>query len=138
MSTRRALTPPLRTAVATAAVAVGLVAGAAGLAACGSDGSEPAASSNASSSTTTAASDATTTADDATDDGLPAKVEMADAQVLIGMSEADAQAKADDAGWTLRVSRIDGEDLPSTNDYNPQRVNVSVTDGEVDAILSIG
>ena len=47
-------------------------------------------------------------------------------------------AKADDAGWTLRVSRIDGEDLPSTNDYNPQRVNVSVTDGEVDAILSIG
>lgn len=134
MSTRRALTPPLRTAVATAAVAVGLVAGAAGLAACGSDGSEPAASSNASSSTTTAASDATTTVDD----GLPAKVEMADAQVLIGMSEADAQAKADDAGWTLRVSRIDGEDLPSTNDYNPQRVNVSVTDGEVDAILSIG
>ena len=137
MSTRRALTPPLRTAVATAAVAVGLVAGAAGLAACGSDGSEPAASSNAS-TTTTVASDATTTVDDATDDGLPAKVEMADAQVLIGMSEADAQAKADDAGWTLRVSRIDGEDLPSTNDYNPQRVNVSVTDGEVDAILSIG
>jgi hypothetical protein len=36
------------------------------------------------------------------------------------------------------VVRLDGEDLPATMDFNPQRVNVAVVNGVVTEVLSIG
>lgn len=58
--------------------------------------------------------------------------------LLVGKSEDDAQAAADDAGWGFRVARRDGEDLALTMDLREDRVNVEITDDVVSAIVSIG
>jgi hypothetical protein len=60
------------------------------------------------------------------------------ADALVGLSQADAEAAATAEGWGLRVVRLDGEDLPATMDFNPQRVNVAVVNGVVTEVLSIG
>ena len=57
---------------------------------------------------------------------------------LVGLTEDDATDAAEACGWILRVVRRDGEDLPATLDFRPNRVNVEVTDGEVTAIVSTG
>jgi hypothetical protein len=62
--------------------------------------------------------------------------ELADG--LVGLTESEATAAAEACGWILRVVRRDGEDLPATRDFRPNRVNVEVTDGEVTAIVNIG
>jgi hypothetical protein len=41
-------------------------------------------------------------------------------------------------GYTTRVSRQDGVDLPGTMDYNDSRVNVEVKGDIVIAIMSFG
>ena len=56
----------------------------------------------------------------------------------MGLTEDEATAAAEACGWILRVVRRDGEDLPATLDFRPNRVNVEVTDGEVTAIVSTG
>lgn len=58
--------------------------------------------------------------------------------LVIGLSEDEAEEALDDRGWTLRVTRRDGEDLPVTMDLRPDRVNVEVVDGEVTEVLDIG
>lgn len=58
--------------------------------------------------------------------------------VLVGLTEEEAVAAAEDLGWELRVIRRDGEDLPITMDLRPNRVNVEVTDDEVTGVLQIG
>jgi len=58
--------------------------------------------------------------------------------VLVGLTEDDATTAAEGHGWAFRVARRDGEDLPLTMDFRPDRVNVEVTDGEVTAVVSIG
>jgi hypothetical protein len=45
---------------------------------------------------------------------------------VIGDSVEDATATLEDAGFTLRVLRRDGEDLPATMDFVDNRVNVAV------------
>ena len=45
---------------------------------------------------------------------------------VIGDSVEDATATLEDAVFTLRVGRRDGEDLPSTADFVEVRVNVAV------------
>jgi hypothetical protein len=69
---------------------------------------------------------------------LPAEVPIDEAQVLVGMSEADAAAAAKERGWQIRAARIDGEDLALTADYSPTRINLAVTGGVVTEVLSIG
>jgi hypothetical protein len=58
--------------------------------------------------------------------------------LLVGLAEAAATDAAESCGWLVRVVRRDGEDLPMTLDFRPNRVNVEVTDGEITAIISIG
>ncbi len=52
-------------------------------------------------------------------------IPIADAQVLVGMTLRQAEAEAEDRGWSVRVARRDGEDLAVTEDYSPTRVNVA-------------
>lgn len=66
---------------------------------------------------------------------LPTEESAAD---LVGLTEDEAEAAAEELGWTFRVTRRDGEDLPATMDLREDRVNVEVTDGEVTAIVNIG
>lgn len=66
---------------------------------------------------------------------LPTEESAAD---LVGLTEEEAEDAAEELGWTIRVTRRDGEDLAATMDLRENRVNVEVTDGEVTAILSIG
>jgi hypothetical protein len=84
----------------------------------------------------------TTVPGSATDPGadpdLPAPIAMVDAQTLTGLTLEEAELKADDFGWTLRIARLDGEDQALTEDYSPSRVNVEVADDTVIDIVSIG
>ena len=59
-------------------------------------------------------------------------------ELLVGLTEDEATDAAEACGWILRVVRRDGEDLPATLDFRPNRVNVEVTDGEVTAIVNTG
>jgi hypothetical protein len=65
-------------------------------------------------------------------------IDAADAEVLVGLTLADAEAEADERGWSVRTARLDGEDLMLTEDYSPTRVNVAVDDDVVTEILFIG
>jgi hypothetical protein len=60
------------------------------------------------------------------------------AELVVGLTEEDAEVALDECGWIMRVGRRDGEDLVMTMDLRPNRVNVEVTDGEVTDVLSIG
>ncbi len=59
-------------------------------------------------------------------------------ELLVGLTEDEATDAAEACGWILRVVLRDGEDLPATLDFRPNRVNVEVTDGEVTAIVNTG
>ena len=59
-------------------------------------------------------------------------------ELLVGLTEDEATDAAEACGWILRVVRRDGENLPVTLDFRPNRVNVEVTDGEVTAIVNTG
>jgi serine-aspartate repeat-containing protein C/D/E len=79
---------------------------------------------------------ATTEVDDVTLDSGPSQEDAADA--LVGLTEDEAEEAAAEQGWTVRVVVRDGEDLPATMDFRPNRVNVEVTDDEVTEVVSIG
>lgn len=51
------------------------------------------------------------------------------ADLLIGMVEADAEACAQDLGWQWRVGERDGEFYALTMDYRPDRVTVQIQKG---------
>jgi len=57
---------------------------------------------------------------------------------LVGRTEQEAAALAQDAGCTVRVVRRDGEGLFVTEDFRPDRINVAVRDGRVTAVESLG
>lgn len=65
-------------------------------------------------------------------------IPIADAQVLVGRSLSEAEAEASERGWSVRVVRLDGEDLAATDDFSPTRVNVATEDDMVTEVLSIG
>lgn len=52
-------------------------------------------------------------------------------QALVGLPEAAAQAKAEAAGYTVRVAVVDGEPRALTMDYRPDRINVELENGVV-------
>ena len=62
----------------------------------------------------------------------------ADGSGLLGLCEADAVTAAESAGFRVRVTRLDGLDLPSTMDYSPTRFNVAVDQGIVTEVISVG
>jgi hypothetical protein len=64
--------------------------------------------------------------DEAADDTATAESAPAEIPDVIGDSVEDATATLEDAGFTLRVVTIDGEELPSTADFVENRVNVAV------------
>ncbi|MEO6126431.1 MAG: hypothetical protein ABIR32_22250 [Ilumatobacteraceae bacterium] len=65
-------------------------------------------------------------------------IENEDGAEWIGLCTDDAVSVAEGMGYTLRVVRLDGADLPATMDYIPTRFNVAVDQGIVTAIISIG
>ena len=56
------------------------------------------------------------------------------ADMLIGLTESDAESCATSLGWVFRVGERDGEGFALTADYSQQRVTVSVTDDLVTAV----
>jgi len=125
-------------------VALLAVAIAFGASACGNDGPESASESTADGSAPETTESAGTTEAPATSE-TPGTATPADeptvesaTDVVVGLIEDDAATAAEDHGWTMRVTRRDGQDLPVTLDFRPDRVNVEVTDGEVTAVLTIG
>ena len=124
-----------------------------GLAACGDDGPESSTPSTAAPVVTTPESsapstDAPSTDAPSTDAGATTEAgeipldsgptQEAAAEVLVGLSEDEAEEAAAEEGWTVRVVTRDGEDLAATMDFRPNRVNVEVTDGEVTDVVSVG
>ena len=56
------------------------------------------------------------------------------ADMLIGLSESDAESCALSLGWAFRVGERDGQSFALTADYSQQRVTVSVTNDIVTAV----
>ena len=72
-------------------------------------------------------------------DTLPAEVDVdAASELLVGLTVDEATKIAEENGWELRVSRVDGEDQIVTADYRPLRLNVAVEGGVVTEVLSAG
>lgn len=59
-------------------------------------------------------------------------------QRLAGTGLAAATARASGRGCTLRVAVRDGRGLALTEDYQPARINVRVTDGTVTGVEFMG
>ncbi len=57
------------------------------------------------------------------------------ADMLIGLTESDAETCATSLGWAFRVGERDGESFAVTADYSQQRVTVSVTNDLVTAVV---
>ncbi len=64
--------------------------------------------------------------DDSSDDVAAEETVTADVPDVVGDSVEDATATLEEAGFTLRVVRRDGADLPGTLDFVENRVNVAV------------
>lgn len=50
---------------------------------------------------------------------------------FVGLTLAEAEAKAEKADLPHRIVRKDGQDLPVTRDYRPERLNFEVEKGVV-------
>lgn len=57
---------------------------------------------------------------------------------FVGVPLPEFEEVAERYGFTTRVARQDGVDLPVTMDYSDSRVNVAVKDGIVTEVISIG
>ena len=115
----------LRSRICTGAVVALLVVGAA---ACGGDDDDDSASA---ATTTSAAATTTTTTGSAS--GTSAEF-----SAYIGLTVADATAKAD-ADADNRASRVveeDGKSLPVTMDFDETRLNFTVVDGKVTKVTT--
>lgn len=69
----------------------------------------------------------------------PAAIDQATAEVaLVGLTLDEASKVAEENGWTVRVSTLDGVGQALTMDLQFNRVNLAVTDGVVVGVDSIG
>ncbi|MBJ7369188.1 MAG: hypothetical protein JHC65_12120 [Ilumatobacteraceae bacterium] len=59
----------------------------------------------------------------------------ASAKKLIGLTEAEAQKVATELGWQVRVAMRDGEAFMLTQDFQTNRVNLTITRGFVTAVV---
>lgn len=64
--------------------------------------------------------------------------QQATAAAIIGLTTSEAMALADQNGLMIRIVEEDGQMLPATRDYRPNRINVIITDGSVSGIANIG
>jgi hypothetical protein len=71
---------------------------------------------------------------------IDAQVALDDFAGLVGMTVDDATAKLQggQTGVTIRVIRLDGEDLAATMDYLPTRINVAVEGDVITELISVG
>ena len=115
-------------------------------AACGDDDDEPTATELAPATVAAAATEpmpvATGPVMSMPEGSLPVDevpgLRLAAEELLVGQTESAAEQAATAEGWGFRVVRRNGEDLPMTMDYRPDRVNVAVEDGVVTELVSIG
>ena len=66
--------------------------------------------------------------------GLPGDIpnDIAEfAKTLIGKPDIEAQTLTQQAGYTYRIVRRDGQDYVVTMDYSTDRINVDIVDGRV-------
>lgn len=68
-------------------------------------------------------------------DGTVQEISKADAQLLVGLTEQGAKDMAAKNGWTLRVASRDGKDFMLTTDYVPNRVNLTIVNSVVTAVV---
>lgn len=73
----------------------------------------------------------------ATSRDRPCNSQPGDALGLVGLSEADAEAEAKAEGYMFRVACREGAGVPGDLAISPQRVNVTLVEGQVTA-ASIG
>jgi hypothetical protein len=53
------------------------------------------------------------------------------AKAYVGLAKKDAIAKAKADGRVWRITREDGENFPTTMDYDPERLNFEIDNGTV-------
>ncbi len=63
-----------------------------------------------------------------------AELSQADADTLVGLTIEEATAAAEERGWEIRVSELDGVPQALTADFRSDRVNVAVAAGMVVAV----
>jgi hypothetical protein len=68
----------------------------------------------------------------------PVDLDALDTDAIVGATVADAEAELEARGLTMRVIRLDGEDLMATMDFVPTRVNVAVEGDVVVDLISAG
>ncbi|MDQ1246674.1 MAG: hypothetical protein QG597_1042 [Actinomycetota bacterium] len=94
---------------------------------CGSEGSVDDASGSASATTGGAPAQSRP--------ALPPPVQEPDNEAvnaaLLGMSQAQAEAAATEAGYTVRIASVDGEGRAMTMDYRFDRINIELEGGLV-------
>ena len=64
-----------------------------------------------------------------------AALDETSAKKLIGLTEAEAQKVATELGWQVRVAKRDGEAFMLSQDYQTNRVNLTITKGLVVAVV---
>ena len=64
-----------------------------------------------------------------------AALDETSAKKLIGLTEAEAQKVATELGWQVRVAKRDGEAFMLSQDYQTDRVNLTITKGLVVAVV---
>jgi hypothetical protein len=79
----------------------------------------------------------TTTTQPAIFDADPSVLSQETANVLVGLTEANATKMATEKKWIVRIAKRDGEDFMLTMDYVTNRVNLTVVAGAVTQV-SIG
>jgi len=67
----------------------------------------------------------------------PLTVEL-DLDALVGHSLREVESFLVKQGYFARIMRRNGEDVTSSAEHNPERVNISVTNNIVDEVFNIG
>jgi len=57
---------------------------------------------------------------------------------IVGLKIEEAHTISQEAGFTIRVMREDGESRVGTCDYRLNRINVATQQGEIIEILNVG
>jgi hypothetical protein len=66
------------------------------------------------------------------------KATVEDFAEVVGLPQEEAAKAFAEAGWSMRVTRRDGQGCICTRDYRLDRVNVGVAAGVVTEVRSIG
>ena len=67
-------------------------------------------------------------------DENPVTIDVSKPDSLIGLPVADVEAACKATGVRCRIVEIDGESLPVTMDFSPDRLNFKVNGGKITAV----